>query len=47
MHVHVRSPLVLESLQTYFAICVDIQVVDAAGKCHFWCIEWVCLGEVD
>jgi hypothetical protein len=47
MHVHVRSPLFLESVQSDFALCVHVQVVDAAGKYHLRCIEWVGFGEVD
>lgn len=47
MHVHVRSPLVLKSIQANLTLRIHVQMVDTAGKCHFGCVKWVGFREGD
>ena len=41
------TPIVFEDIQANDALTVDVAVVDAGTKCHFWRLEWVLRGKVD
>ena len=41
------TPIVFEDIQANDALTVDVAVIDAGTKCHFWRLEWVLRGKVD